>query len=61
MTIKEQMSKYTSEILKRAMAGQSISNSPEYKRLYLEFKALEKLEGYDRGVCHGMTINGMFN
>jgi hypothetical protein len=59
MTIKDQMAKYTSEMIKRYMAGQA--NTTEYKRLYLEFKALEKLEGYDRGECHGMTINGMFN
>jgi hypothetical protein len=59
MTIKDQMAKYTSEMIKRYMAGQA--NTAEYKRLYLEFKALEKLEGYDRGECHGMTINGMFN
>jgi len=59
MTLKDQMTKYTSEMIKRYMAGQA--NTAEYKRLYLEFKALEKLEGYDRGTCHGMTINGMFN
>jgi hypothetical protein len=59
MTIKDQMAKYTSEMIKRYMTGQA--NTTEYKRLYLEFKALEKLEGYDRGMCHGMTINGMFN
>jgi hypothetical protein len=59
MTIKDQMAKYTSEMIKRYMAGQA--NTTEYKRLYLEFKALEKLEGYDRGECYGMTINGMFN